>query len=82
MQREQNVGTLERLLRVVGGGLATLIGLAFLLAGPASLIWGVAYSALALLGLDFVVTGFTGYCPLYQRLGWSTTHSNGNDYRK
>ena len=82
MRKEQNVGTLERLLRVVGGGFATLIALAFLLAGPASLIWGVAYIALALLGLDFLVTGITGYSPLYHRLGWSTMHGNGNNYRK
>lgn len=72
MKPEQNVGPFERWLRIIGGELAALVGLALLLAGPASLIWGVAYVALALLGLDFLVTGITGYCPLYHRLGWST----------
>ena len=78
MQREQNVGTLERGLRVVGGGLAAVIGLGLLLAGAASLVWAVAAIALVLLGLDFVVTGITGYCPLYHRLGWSTAHPRRN----
>lgn len=74
-QREQNVGTVERWVRIVGGSLATLVGLAFLLAGPASLLWGVAYVAVALLGLDFLVTGITGYCPLYHRLGRTTVRA-------
>ena len=72
MQREQNVGTVERGIRVVGGGGATLVGLVLLLGGPGSLLLGVALVALTLLGIDFFVTGLTGYCPLYHRLGWST----------
>src|SRR5579884_2305044 len=28
--------------------------------------------ALIGLGVDFVVTGIRGYCPLYKRLGWNT----------
>lgn len=67
--RQQNVGAIERRVRVLGGTAAALAGLAFLLAGPASLLLGVAEVALVLLGLDFVVTGITGYCPLYKRLG-------------
>ena len=70
--RQQNVGTIERWVRVLGGGAAAFAGLALLLAGPASLLLGVAAVALVLLGLDFVVTGLTGYCPLYKRLGRST----------
>ena len=72
--RHQNVGAIERWVRVLGGGGAALVGLAFLLAGPASPLLGVAAVALVLLGLDFIVTGITGYCPLYKRLGWSTRH--------
>lgn len=75
-QHAQNVGTVERWVRVVGGSLAAIVGLALLLAGPASLLWGVAYLVLALLGLDFTVTGITGYCPLYRHLGWSTAHTD------
>lgn len=70
--RQQNVGTIERWVRVLGGGGAAVAGLALLLAGPASLLLGVAAVALSLLGLDFVVTGLTGHCPLYQRLGRNT----------
>lgn len=29
----------------------------------------LAWFGVALLGLDFVVTGIRGYCPLYARLG-------------
>jgi hypothetical protein len=36
------------------------------------LIWLLTYAALIALGVDFVVTGIRGYCPLYNRLGWST----------
>ncbi|MBF6613860.1 MAG: DUF2892 domain-containing protein [Chloroflexi bacterium] len=74
-QRDQNVGTAERWIRLVGGSLAAIVGLVLLLAGPASLLWSVAYIAVALLGLDFAVTGITGYCPLYRRLGWSTART-------
>jgi hypothetical protein len=72
MKRKQNVGTAERWIRVIGGGLAVIVGLFFLFSVPASLLLGLAGVVLVLLGLDFVVTGITGYCPLYHRLGWST----------
>lgn len=72
MKREQNVGTVERGIRIVGGGGAALAGLVLLVAGPGSFLLGVALVALMLLGIDFFVTGLTGYCPLYHRLGWST----------
>lgn len=72
MHRTQNVGTIERGVRVLGGGILAVIGFVLLFAGPSSLVAGVAEAILVLLGLDFVVTGLTGYCPLYHRLGWST----------
>lgn len=72
MRREQNVGTTERWIRMIGGALAAFVGLFLLLSGPGSLLLGLAYGVLLLLGLDFFVTGLTGYCPLYHRLGWST----------
>ncbi len=77
MQREKNVGPVERSARIVGGGTAIIIGLLWLIGGPASALIAVAAVALIALGLDFFVTGVTGYCPLYQRLGWSTApHRN------
>lgn len=72
MAREQDVGTVERWIRVIGGGSAVVVGLTLLLGGPGNVLLAIALVALTLLGFDFVVTGITGYCPLYQRLGLST----------
>ncbi len=73
MKQKQNVGTVERWIRIIGGSVAASIGLILLLPVPASLLLGLGGVVLVLLGLDFVVTGIIGYCPLYHRLGWSTT---------
>jgi len=66
-----NLGTTERVIRVLlGGGLAVWAVARFVASG-----WWVsqvADVALIALGLDFVVTGIRGYCPLYKLLGWST----------
>jgi Inner membrane protein YgaP-like, transmembrane domain len=69
--KKKNVGTIERVGRIaLGGGLA--VWAAVLLLGAAGLISLLLYFALVVLGLDFVVTGIRGYCPLYNLLGWST----------
>lgn len=73
--RAKNVGSAERVARVLGGGLLAAVGVALiaLVGGP---VWLVAVDVvLILLGLDFVVTGATGNCPLYRWLGWSTVRS-------
>ena len=75
MKPKQNVGTVERWIRIIGGSLAAIVGLFLFLQIQASLLPGLAGIVLVLLGLDFVVTGITGYCPLYHRLGWSTNHA-------
>ncbi|WP_207956919.1 YgaP family membrane protein [Rubrobacter tropicus] len=80
-RKVQNVGTAERWLRIVGGGLAALVGLMLLLPVPASVGAGVLGLALVLLGSDFVYTGVTGYCPLYNKLGWSTARAGGGPGR-
>jgi hypothetical protein len=77
MRKVQNVGTAERWLRVIGGGLAALVGPVLLLPAPASTGVGALGVALVLLGLDFVYTGITGYCPLYNKLGWNTARGGG-----
>jgi hypothetical protein len=74
MKPKQNVGTVERWIRIIGGSLVAVVGLVLFLQTLASLLPGLAGIVLVLLGLDFVVTGITGYCPLYLRLGWSTNH--------
>lgn len=68
---KQNLGIVERVLRVTLGGAVAIGGLALFMAG-AGLIWLLLGVALIALGADFVVTGIRGYCPLYNRLGWST----------
>jgi hypothetical protein len=67
----KNLGTIERVLRVVLGGALAVWALTLFLSGG-GLIWLLTYAALIALGVDFVVTGIRGYCPLYNRLGWST----------
>lgn len=67
----KNIGTVERILRVILGGALALWALSLFVNGD-SLIWRLVDVALIALGIDFVVTGIRGYCPLYKRLGWST----------
>lgn len=67
----KNIGTIERILRVVLGGALAVWALSLFLGGGA-VVWRLVDVALIALGLDFVVTGIRGYCPLYKRLGWST----------
>lgn len=78
----QNIGTPERWLRVIGGAVLIFIGLAYLLAGPGSVFALVLGPVFILLGADFIFTGITGYCPLYNRLGWSTAHPGGDSKRE
>ena len=71
MKKKKNLGAVERMLRVALGGALAIWALA-LLFGGGRLIWLLLDVALIALGVDFVVTGIRGYCPLYNRLGWST----------
>jgi hypothetical protein len=66
-QQRGGLGPIERAVRVVGGGLLAIIGLSLWLGSGGPIAW--AWFGAALLGLDFVVTGVRGYCPLYARLG-------------
>ncbi len=67
----KNLGTLERVLRVLLGGALAIWALVLLL-GAGALVRVLLDVALIGLGVDFVVTGIRGYCPLYKRLGWNT----------
>lgn len=73
----KNLGTAERLARMVLGGTLAARA-AWLLLGGGGLLWVLLYIALIALGVDFLVTGVRGYCPLYKRLGWSTAHPRSN----
>ena len=69
MQRPQiNITPIERTGRVAVGGAAAIAGILLLIsAGTAVAI--VLETLLVLAGLDLVVTGALGHCPLYARLG-------------
>lgn len=63
-----NITPPERVARIVLGLLGA-VGGAFLLAGAGSPVAVGLELLLILAGLDLVVTGATGHCPLYKKLG-------------
>lgn len=63
-----NITPLERVGRVALGGGAGAAG-AVLLASPSGTLAVVLEVLLVLAGLDLLMTGAIGYCPLYARLG-------------
>jgi hypothetical protein len=63
-----NITPSERAGRIVLGGAAAIVGLA-LLASAAGAFAVVLEVLLVLAGLDLVVTGALGHCPLYAKLG-------------
>lgn len=63
-----NITPAERAGRVVLGLAAVIAGIALLISASAA--WIVVLEVLLVLaGLDLVVTGALGHCPLYHRLG-------------
>ena len=67
---EVNITPAERIGRIVLGGAAAIAGVA-LLASGAGTILAVLEVLLVLAGLDLVVTGAIGFCPLYKKLGYT-----------
>ena len=65
---EINITPSERAGRIVLGGAAAIVGLV-LLASAAGTLAVVLEALLVLAGLDLVVTGALGHCPLYHKLG-------------
>lgn len=63
-----NITPAERVARMMLGGLGVLAG-AVLLASASGVLAVVLELILVLAGLDLVVTGALGHCPLYARLG-------------
>ena len=64
-----NITPAERLARVAVGLAGALIGIWLLVsASGAGLV--ILAALLVLAGLDLVVTGALGHCPLYRRLGY------------
>lgn len=63
-----NIVWWERLLRVVLGGIA-IVGAVIAVRETDVFGYQALAIAAALVGLDFVVTGAIGFCPLYHSLG-------------
>ena len=63
-----NLAWWERVLRVVLGGIVAL-GAVIVARGTDVFGYQALAVAAALIGLDFVVTGAIGFCPLYHKLG-------------
>lgn len=63
-----NITPVERFARIVVG-LAGVIAAALLLREAESWLAVTLEILLGLAGLDLIVTGATGHCPLYQKLG-------------
>lgn len=69
MRRPQvNITPAERIGRIVLGGATAIVGV-LLLASAASTVLAILEVLLILAGLDLVVTGALGHCPLYKKLG-------------
>lgn len=64
-----NITPAERTGRVVLGAAAAIVGVV-LLTSAGSVLAVVLELLLVAAGLDLVVTGALGHCPLYQRLGY------------
>jgi hypothetical protein len=64
-----NITPLERVGRVVVGAIGALSGGLLLSSGGGALAI-VLESLLVIAGLDLVVTGALGHCPLYRKLGY------------
>ncbi len=63
-----NITPAERIARIVVGGFAAVAGVALLTSASGALVV-VLELLLVLAGLDLVVTGALGHCPLYRKLG-------------
>lgn len=66
------LGPVERLVRIIGGCVLAVVSVSLSLSSTGLVPW--VWVAVALLGLDFVVTGVRGHCPLYARLGIGRQH--------
>jgi len=66
---EINLTRLERAGRIIIGAAVAISGIALLASGGGAFAI-VLEALLVLAGLDLVVTGALGHCPLYRKLGY------------
>ena len=64
----KNLATWERWLRALLGSIVIVMGVVVFRSGD-TLTYRAAAVAVAALGLDLLVTGAIGFCPLYWELG-------------
>ena len=64
-----NITAAERVGRILVGIVGGVGGILLLAASP-TVLTGTLEILLVLAGLDLVITGATGHCPLYQKLGY------------
>ena len=73
-----NITPLERAGRVLAGAIGALGGALLLVSGGGPLAI-VFEGLLVLAGLDLVVTGVLGHCPLYRKLGYVRPSLRGSE---
>jgi hypothetical protein len=71
-----NITTAERAGRIIVGLLAGAFGVAGV-AGAGSALAVVLFVLLIAAGIDLMVTGATGHCPLYRKLGYTPKSLQG-----
>ncbi len=64
MKYEPNMGELDKILRLVLGIYFLPLGF-FFIQGPLGIILGIV-------GIVFILTSLSGWCPLYTLLGWNS----------
>ena len=64
-----NITAPERVGRILLGIIGAVGGILLLAASP-TVLTGTLEVLLVLAGRDLIVTGATGHCPLYQKLGY------------
>jgi hypothetical protein len=72
-----NITPIERLGRIVVGVVGTVVGLVLLGSASGALLV-VLEALLVLAGLDLLVTGALGHCPLYRKLGHTPPSLRGS----
>ena len=65
-----NITPFERVGRMLLGAVGAIVGLVLLVSAPSAAI-ATLEVLLVLAGLDLVVTGALGHCPLYRKLGYT-----------
>ncbi len=72
-----NITPLERWGRVIVGTIGVVVGALLLTAATGALVIALEI-VLILAGLDLIVTGALGHCPLYSKLGFGSSNSQSS----